>query len=106
MAKHSDQRWVVGPLGERLTIDMLPKPGTRRWVMRRKAELVAAVEGGLLSLNELLRKYRVAPGEYEAWKNAVAKHGMRGLRITRAQDYRELEERFPGLERLVPPKRK
>lgn len=106
MTKRNDQRWVIGPLGERLTVDMLPKPGTQRWVMRRKAELVAAVEGGLLSLNELLRRYRVAPGEYEAWKDAVAKFGMRGLRITRVQDYREMEERFPGLERTVPPKRK
>ena len=30
----------------------LPPPGTKRWVIRRKAEVVAAVRGGLLSLEE------------------------------------------------------
>ena len=104
-AGSDEQHWVIGPLGERLTLDMLPKPGIRRWVARRKAELVAAVEGKLLSLNELLRRYRISPGEYESWREAAAKYGMGGLRTTRAQDYREMEERFPGLERRVPPKR-
>ena len=34
---------VIGPLGEPLTIDSLPPPDTTRWVVRRKAEVVAAV---------------------------------------------------------------
>jgi len=101
-----EQHWVIGPLGERLTLDMLPKPGTDRWVVRRKAELVAAVEGKLLSLNELMRRYRISPGEYESWRESAAKYGLRGLRSTRAQDYRELEQRFPGLAKLIPPKRR
>ena len=37
---------VIGPLGEPLTIDDLPSPKTKRWVVRRKAEVVAAVEFG------------------------------------------------------------
>ena len=41
---------VVGPLGEPLTLDGLPPPSTTRWVVRRKAEVVAAVNGGLLGL--------------------------------------------------------
>jgi hypothetical protein len=105
-AAANEQPWVVGPLGERLTLDMLPKPGTHRWVIRRKAQLVAAVEGKLLSVNELLRRYRVTPTEYENWKAAVAKHGLAGLRLTRAQDYREIEQRFPGLDRHLPPRRR
>src|ERR1700741_3075749 len=39
---------VIGPLGEPLTLDTLPPPETTRWVVRRKAEVVAAVNGGLL----------------------------------------------------------
>jgi hypothetical protein len=97
-----DQPWVIGPLGEKLTLDMLPKPGMKRWLIRHKAELVAAVEGRLLSLNELLRHYRITPSEYEHWKDAVRKFGMAGLRSTRARDYRELERRFPDLERPAP----
>ena len=37
---------VIGPLGEPLTLDSLPAPSTTRWVVRRKAEVVAAVAGG------------------------------------------------------------
>ena len=45
---------VIGPLGEPLTVDDLPSPKTRRWVVRRKAEVVAAVNGGLLTIDEVL----------------------------------------------------
>ena len=33
---------VIGPLGEPLSIADLPPPETKRWVVRRKAEVVAA----------------------------------------------------------------
>jgi hypothetical protein len=100
-ADKDNQPWALGPCGERLTLDMLPKPGTRRWVIRRKAELIAAVEGKLLSVNELLRRYGITPAEFENWKKAVEAFGMRGLRATRVQDYREMEKRYPDLERPV-----
>ena len=44
-------KYVIGPDGSPLTIADLPAPGTKRWVIRRKAEVVAAVRGGLLSLD-------------------------------------------------------
>jgi hypothetical protein len=37
--------YVTGPDGSPLTIADLPPPGTKRWVIRRKAEVVAAVRG-------------------------------------------------------------
>ncbi len=48
---------VIGPLGESLTVDSLPPPETTRWVVRRKAEVVAAVNGGLLSVSEVCERY-------------------------------------------------
>ena len=36
---------VIGPEGTPLTLADLPKPNTVRWVIRRKAEVVAAVRG-------------------------------------------------------------
>ena len=36
-------KYVIGPDGSPLTIADLPAPGTKRWVIRRKAEVVAAV---------------------------------------------------------------
>ena len=48
-------KYVIGPDGSPLTIADLPPTNTRRWVIRRKAEVVAAVRGGLLSLDEAWR---------------------------------------------------
>jgi hypothetical protein len=36
-----------------LTIPDLPAPSTDRWVIRRKAEVLAAVHGGLVSLEDV-----------------------------------------------------
>jgi len=33
-------KYVIGPDGSPLTIADLPAPGTKRWVIRRKAEVV------------------------------------------------------------------
>jgi len=38
----SGARYVIGPDGSPLTIADLPPANTRRWVIRRKAEVVAA----------------------------------------------------------------
>ncbi|HEX7727075.1 MAG TPA: DUF1153 domain-containing protein, partial [Rhizomicrobium sp.] len=40
---------VMGPNGRWLSLADLPPPDTKRWVPRRKAEIVAAVRGGILS---------------------------------------------------------
>ncbi len=87
-------RWALGPMGERLTLDKLPPPGTRRWVIRRKAEVVCAVRGGLLSREEAIRRYDISLDEFEAWQRSVERHGMRGLRCTRLQQYRDREKLY------------
>ena len=43
-------RFVVGPDGYPLSVGDLPTPQTRRWVISRKAQVVAAVGGGLLTI--------------------------------------------------------
>lgn len=84
---------VIGPLGEPLSVADLPPPNTRRWVVRRKAEVVAAVNGGLLSIEEVLERYGLTLEEFASWQRAVDRSGMQGLRVTRIQHYRELYER-------------
>ena len=84
---------VVGPLGEPLTLDSLPPKGTTRWVVRRKAEVVAAVNGGLLSFDEVCKRYDISLEEFASWKRAVERSGMPGLRVTRIQHYKSLYER-------------
>ena len=80
---------VVGPLGEPLTLESLPPPGTTRWVVRRKAEVVAAVRGGLLSLEEACTRYTLTVEEFLAWQYSIDRHGLAGLRTTRIQQYRQ-----------------
>ena len=84
---------VVGPLGEPLTLDSLRPAGTTRWVVRRKAEVVAAVNGGLLSINDVCERYNLTLEEFASWQRAVDRSGMPGLRVTRIQHYRDLYER-------------
>ncbi|MHA6721641.1 CtrA inhibitor SciP [Sphingomonas sp. RS2018] len=84
---------VIGPLGEPLTIDSLPPPETTRWVVRRKAEVVAAVNGGLLNVDEVCERYNLTAEEFAGWQRAIDRSGMPGLRVTRIQHYRSLYER-------------
>lgn len=75
---------AIGPDGERLTLADLPDRNTRRWVPRLKARVVAAVEGGLISRETVLERYRMTVEEYDSWKAGLARFGLRGLLVTKA----------------------
>ena len=79
---------VIGPDGKILTLDDLPPPETKRWVARRKAEVVAAVRAQLLSLEDACKRYNLSMEEFMGWEAAIDKHGLGGLRVTRIQDFR------------------
>jgi transposase-like protein len=66
----------------------LPPADTRRWVVRRKAAVVAAVQGGKITLEEACRRYNLCEEEFRAWQRAFEAHGLPGLRATRLQQYR------------------
>ncbi len=82
-------RYVIGPDGSPLTVADLPPRDTKRWVIRRKAEVVAAVRGGLLSMEEACERYTLTVDEFLSWQRSIDKHGLPGLRATRVQDYRD-----------------
>jgi len=84
---------VIGPLGELLTLEGLPPASTSRWTPRRKAEVVAAVNGGLLSADEVQERYNLSLEELVTWQIAEERAGMAGLRVTHVQRYREQWER-------------
>jgi Protein of unknown function (DUF1153) len=46
----------------------LPPANTVRWVARRKAEVVAAVHAGALSMMEACLRYRLSPEEFREWE--------------------------------------
>jgi hypothetical protein len=81
------ENYIIGPLGSPLTLSELPSPLTHRWVIRRKAEVVAAVNGGLLSLDDACKLYTLSADEFFGWQKAIEEFGMAGLR-TRARQRR------------------
>lgn len=79
---------VVGPLGHCLTARDLPSPDLDRWGPRRKAEVVVAIRGGLISLDEAVDRYRLSMEEVANWLNLFDRHGLKGLRVTHLKTYR------------------
>jgi hypothetical protein len=59
----------------------LPPPGTGRWVARRKAQVVEAVQSGMLRLDEALRRYDLSIEEFSLWKRRFYRGGVDGLRM-------------------------
>ena len=66
----------------------LPPTGATRWVPRRKAQVVAAVRAGGLSLADACDRYALTVEEFLSWQRAIDKHGLAGLRATHVQDDR------------------
>ena len=86
--EHRCSRVPLKTSGEVLTPANLPEPGQRRWVVQRKAEVVTAVECGLLSVEEACSRYRLTLDEFLSWKRDLAKGGLSALHRTRLQDDR------------------
>jgi hypothetical protein len=80
--KKAQLKFICGRGGETLTLPNLPPPETRRWVTRRKAEVVAAVESGLLTLGEACNRYALSVEEFVGWQRSMERHGVAGLRAT------------------------
>lgn len=80
--------YVIGPDGSPLTISDLPPPDTKRWVIRRKGQVVAAVRGGLIALEDVCARYKLTVEEFLSWQLSIDRHGLPGLRTTKLQKYR------------------
>lgn len=85
----ASQNIVAFPKNEKnqLRID-LPSPTTKRWVARRKAQVVLAVQAGAISLTEACERYSLSVEEFLCWQRAIENNGVKGLRATRLQQYR------------------
>ncbi len=60
----------------------LPPSDTKRWVIRRKAEVVAGVRAGLITLEEACDRYSLSVDEFLSWQRRLEDHGIAGLRAT------------------------
>lgn len=80
--------YVKATDGSPLSLSDLPPTNNGRWVVRHKANLVAAVNGGLISLEDACKRYSLSIDEFLTWQQTMNRFGLRGLRTTHLQDYR------------------
>jgi Protein of unknown function (DUF1153) len=69
-------------------VNNLPSPDTKRWVIGRKAAVLAAVRNGAITIEDACRFYQLSEEELLSWARAFEIHGADGLRATRVQEYR------------------
>ena len=81
-------RTLIDPYGEQFSRDMLPPPEITRWVPRRKARIVCAIQGGMISRQEACELYGISDDELVSWEQLLEQHGPRALRSTQIQNYR------------------
>lgn len=84
---------ILGPNNEILTRESLPPRNTSRWVASRKAQVVAAVEGGLMTIDEVMARYSLSLEEFCGWQRAMDRAGIPGLRVSWLQQNRAIERR-------------
>ena len=80
--------YVKAADGSPLSLSDLPAGNHPRWVVRKKANLVAAVSGGLISLEDACKRYNLSVEEFLSWQRSFNRFGLSGLRATRVQEYR------------------
>ncbi len=71
-----------------MILKQLPPIDTKRWVISRKAAVVTAVKNGAITLDDVCWLYDISVEEFLTWQEMIEKHGVRGLRVTKLQDFR------------------
>lgn len=80
---------VIGWDGKPLTLRDLP-PSDARWSKQRKAQIVAAVRGNLLSFDEAGRRYGLSPAEFLTWERELLAVVAARRRAEERRDFRVL----------------
>jgi hypothetical protein len=88
LAAKTQSGFIVRSDGTVMTLRDLPAADTKRWVARRKADLVEAVEGGLLTREDACWRYTLTLEEFFSWQIAIERYGRAGLNARRAQNDR------------------
>ena len=78
---------IPGPDGRPLAVWDLPSHN-QRWTPLRKAKIIVAIRGGLISADEVCQRYKVALEELEIWQREFDRNGIKGLRVTRIKPRR------------------
>lgn len=79
--------------------DLPPVP--KRWGAHRKAEIIAAVSRGIISLDDALQRYALTVEEFLTWQRSIRLFGLSGLNVSKIQKHRityEQSEDGPSTE--------
>ena len=71
----------------RYRVSPLPSPD-QRMTPNRKARIVDGVAARELPIEAALERYGLTAEEFHTWQRKLDRHGVQGLRQTRAQQYR------------------
>lgn len=88
LRKTPGRRTATLPDGSILTLADLPDANTR-WVARRKATVVQAIQHGLLRREDALERYGLTGEELDSWMKAVEGPGLDALKVTSLKRYRQ-----------------
>src|SRR6185295_8096247 len=80
---------VIGADGKPLTLQDLPA-NDGRWSKKRKAQVVAAVRGNLITFEDAVRRYGLSPGEFIVWESEVLVFITERQRAVERRDFRVL----------------
>ncbi len=75
---HKPNVHVIGPKGSLLA--NLPPADTKRWSAQRKADVIAAVHRGLLTMAQACHRYAISHEEFMEWERHYKAQGIAGLR--------------------------
>lgn len=68
--------------------DDLPNANDCRWTPRRKANLLLAIDGGVVGIELALTRYALSRDELAAWRRDIGRHGYNALKTTKLKKYR------------------
>jgi hypothetical protein len=77
------RRVAVGLRGNVIAPYDLPPAHGARWTPQRKADLIAAILGGVITLDEAKARYALTIEELSEWRRGLAAAGVRGLKATK-----------------------
>jgi len=78
--------------GDVITPIDLPPPDTIRWTPNKKYIVVCAVRGGLISLEDALKRYHMEEKELSIWEKGFKDDGVTGLKSTHFQRRRQAKK--------------
>jgi hypothetical protein len=80
---------VRGPDGAILSESDLPPAGAvLRWTFIRKARVIYAIRGGMISMETARARWNLGADELVEWLRDFDTHGFRGLKVTKLPERR------------------